>query len=64
MKNIDSRLLQGFNLDNQTLIKDWRISNEESIRLIREEMDRRLEEMMSFTNIIHEKIPRKKDRTL
>lgn len=42
------RSLEGFNSDNSSRITDWRMSTEESIKLIREEIDMRLEET-SFT---------------
>jgi len=54
-----NKLLENFNLDNQTLINDWRNSNEESIKLIREETTRRIEELRNFMKIMEEKVLRR-----
>lgn len=51
-----SSALQGFNEDNQTLIQEWRISTDESVKLVREELDRRIEELRLFMQSINDKV--------
>ena len=52
-------MISNFNEENQTLISEWKQSTDESVKLVREEMDTRLEELRKFLEMMNERVLRR-----